>query len=61
MAKAVEKFGLNHGELSCSASIEVNAVAVPCMEKVEIEVLPNTQPFLSWNAAWSSGLYGVNV
>lgn len=61
MAKVVEKFGLNNGELNCSASIEVRAVAIPCMEKVWIEILPNTWPFLCWSSAWSSGLYGVKV
>lgn len=61
MAKAVEKFGLNHGERSCSASLEVSAVGILCMEKVWIEVLPNTQPFLCWSSPWSSGLYGVKV
>lgn len=31
--KVVEKFGLNHDELCCSASIRESVVAVPSMEK----------------------------
>jgi len=33
MEKVIEKLALNHGELSCSASIRENVVAVPRMEK----------------------------
>lgn len=61
MAKFIAKFGLNHDEKSCSASIEMSAVPFPALEEVWMEVLPNTWPFLCWSSAWSCGLHGVKV
>lgn len=49
MGKVVDKFGLNRGELSCSANIAEGSSGSQHGERVWPEVL-TSQPFLCWSS-----------